>query len=115
MLRRRSELERIEFGGLGIYDYTADRSAGASLAAIDVPAGAAHAWSWSQRSDKYYLVTAGRIRFHVEDQNEVLNTGDFWLIEKGQRFRYVNEWSDPASLVLVHEPSFDLDSEVFES
>ena len=32
---------------------------------------------------------------------------------QGKRFAYRNESSSPATLVLVHSPSFDLESEVF--
>ena len=111
---RRAELAPLEFGGLAIYDYTADAAKSSSLAQIEVPAGAVHGESWSRRSDKYYLVTSGSIAFTLGGEDFVLETGDFCLVERGRRFQYRNAASEPATLVLVHTPSFELDAEVFE-
>ncbi len=110
---RRAEVAPIEFGGLAIYDYTQAAGKSSSLALIEVPAGAVHAESWSRRSDKYYLVTRGAIAFSLDGEDFTLETGDFCLVEQGQRFRYRNATPEPASLVLVHTPSFELDAEVF--
>ena len=106
-------LTPIDFGGLRILDYTAGRELGSSLAVIDVPPGAAHAEAWSKRSDKYYLVTAGTIRFALSGEERELGAGDFCLVPRGTRFRYANSSPAPTRLVLVHTPSFDLASEVF--
>ncbi len=111
---RRAELAPLEFGGLSIYDYTQDAGKSSSLALVEVPAGAVHAESWSRRSDKYYLVTRGSIAFTLDGSDFALEAGDFCLVEQGQRFRYRNATSEPATLVLVHTPSFELDAEVFE-
>jgi len=40
--------------------------------------------------------------------------GDICVILQGQRFSYRNLKDETAKIVLVHTPSFDLDSEVFE-
>ena len=113
MIVRRHTLQPIEFGGLQIFDYTADAKRGSSLAVIDVPPGATHAEAWSRRSDKYYLVLAGQIEFSLQDERCDLGAGDFCWVEQGARFSYANRGSSHAQLVLVHTPSFDLTSEVF--
>jgi len=111
---RKRALDPIDFGGLRIFDYTAELGSGASLAGIEVPAGAAHALSWSTRSDKYYLVTAGSVRFTVDGETADLEAGDFCHVRCGQRFRYSNPSNAPAAIVLVHEPAFELAAERFE-
>jgi mannose-6-phosphate isomerase-like protein (cupin superfamily) len=113
MIVRRSTLQPIDFGGLQIFDYTAGAQLGSSLAVIDVPPGATHAESWSRRSDKYYLVVAGQLDFTLEGERLALGPGDFCLVAQGRRFAYANRGATPARLVLVHTPSFELESEVF--
>ena len=113
MLIRHDALSPIDFGGLSIFDYTAGHDVSSSLAVIDVPAGARHAEAWSERSDKYYLVIAGTLRFVLEGKQFELAAGDFCLVGKGRRFSYANESSSAVKLVLVHTPSFDLASERF--
>ena len=113
MFVRRSTLEPIDFGGLRIFDYTAGTDRGASLALIEVPPGAVHREAWSRRSDKYYLVVSGEIRFSLESRDFSLAVGDFCFVEQGKRFAYENRGSSAATVVLVHSPRFDLDSEVF--
>ena len=112
IVRRRS-LSPIDFEGLKIFDYTAGTTGSSSLAVIEVPPGAVHAKAWSKRSDKYYLVTAGSVRFEIDESAADLDSGDFCLVRQGQRFSYSNPNAKPAVLVLVHTPSFDLDAEVF--
>jgi mannose-6-phosphate isomerase-like protein (cupin superfamily) len=96
MIVRPSSLKAIDFGGLSIFDYTAD-------ADRDPP--------W--RSDKYYLVVKGELEFSLRGDPFVLGQRDFCFIEQGKRSAYANRASSPASLVLVHTPNFELDSEVF--
>jgi len=109
----RESLKPIEFDGLRIFDYTAGQQVGASLAVIDVPSGATHAEAWSRRSDKYYLILAGEIHFTLEGDARVLTAGDFCLVRRGHHFSYSNDGAGTATLLLVHEPSFDLNEEVF--
>lgn len=104
----------IDFGGLGIRDYTAGLETTSSFAVITVPPGIAHAESWSRRSDKYYYVVAGSVEFADSGQTHVLRAGDFCLISQGELFSYRNTSDTAATLCLFHTPSFDLDSEVFE-
>ena len=110
---RHDTIEPIEFGGLQIFDYTAESSLGSSLAMIEVPPGASHDEAWSRRSDKYYLVVTGEIQFSLAGETFPLGPRDFCFVERGRRFAYRNDGSSPATLVLVHTPGFDLESEVF--
>ena len=105
-------LKPIDFTGLRILDYTAGHDVSSSLAIIEVPPGAHHAEAWSKRSDKYYLVIAGAIRFVLDNVQTELSTGDFCLVPQGRRFSYSNPGTDLARLVLVHTPNFDLGAEV---
>jgi quercetin dioxygenase-like cupin family protein len=113
MVLSRSAVSPVDFNGLRIFDYTAGRASGSSVAAIEVEPGARHAEAWSRRSDKYYLVTSGEIRFTLDSELHVLKAGDFAFVKRGQRFSYLNQSSELATLVLVHTPSFDLSEEVF--
>jgi mannose-6-phosphate isomerase-like protein (cupin superfamily) len=109
----RASLIPIEFHGLRIFDYTAGQHVGSSLAVIEVPSGVRHAEAWSRRSDKYYLIMRGEIRFVLDGEPRVLAAGDFCLIRRGHHFSYSNDGLGPGTLLLVHEPSFDLNEEVF--
>jgi mannose-6-phosphate isomerase-like protein (cupin superfamily) len=109
----RSTMSPLDFGGLKIFDYTAGQPLGSSVAAIEVAPGARHAEAWSRRSDKYYLVTRGEIELVLDGEPHALATGDFCFVRQGRRFSYANNGSQPATLVLVHTPSFDLRDEVF--
>ena len=113
MIVRRNSLNAIAFGGLSIFDYTAGTDLRSSLAVIEVPPGGTHAEAWSRRSDKYYLVVTGQLEFAMQGDQFALGPGDFCFVEQGIRFAYANRGSSPVSLVLVHTPSFELDSEVF--
>lgn len=109
----RDSLAPLEFGALRIFDYTAGQASSSSIAVIEVPPGARHAEAWSRRSDKYYLVSIGEIDFVLDGESQALKAGDFCFVERGRRFSYVNTSGTPATLVLVHTPSFDLREEVF--
>lgn len=113
MIVRQDSVKAIEFGGLRIFDYTANAKLGSFLAVIEVPPGATHAEAWSRRSDKYYLVVKGQVEFSLEGDQFALGAGDFCFIEQGKRFAYANGGPSPASLVLIHTPNFELASEVF--
>ena len=109
----RSTMAPLVFDGLKIFDYTAGQSSSSSVAMIEVPPGARHAEAWSRRSDKYYVVASGEIEFALDGDSQVLRAGDFCFVRQGRRFRYANTSSEPATLVLVHTPAFDLRDEVF--
>jgi mannose-6-phosphate isomerase-like protein (cupin superfamily) len=111
----RESLTPFAFDGLRIFDYTSTRNLSSSLAVIEVPPSARHAVAFSRRSDKYYLVTEGAIRFVLEGREFDLGPGDFCFVRCGQRFSYSNDRSETAVLVLVHTPDFALEEEVFEA
>lgn len=113
MIISHASVEPIHFDGLQIFDYTAGIESDSSLAFIKVPPNGKHAEAWSRRSDKYYLVTAGSVRFVLEGEASDLSSGDFCLVRQGQRFSYSNERSEDAALVLVHTPAFRLEDDVF--
>jgi mannose-6-phosphate isomerase-like protein (cupin superfamily) len=115
MIIREQDVSHIDFDGLGILDYTANlEGLAASMAMIEVPPGTAHARARSKRSDKYYLVISGSIRFVLDNDEFDLDGGDFCLVTQGQAFSYRNVTPHAAELVLVHTPPFDLKSEVFD-
>ena len=113
MLVRQANLAPIDFDGLNIFDYTANSKLRSSLATVEVPCGSKHAEAWSKRSDKYYLVIGGQIQFTLDDKEFVLAAGDFCYVEQGSHFSYRNDGAEPATLVLVHTPSFDPNAEIF--
>jgi mannose-6-phosphate isomerase-like protein (cupin superfamily) len=113
MIVRRRSLKPIDFDGLRIFDYTAGSDLGSSLAYIEVGPGVQHAEAWSKRSDKYYFVVRGEIRFVLDGEAVDLGAGDFCFIAQGRRFSYSNDTDREAVLILVHTPSFELDGEVF--
>ena len=114
MIIERASLTAIDFDGLEIRDYTAERDVSASLAEVTVPAGVRHKRAWSKRSDKYYYVVDGRVSFILDDQVVELSTGDVCMVRQGARFSYENKTRQAAKMFLVHTPSFELAQEVFE-
>lgn len=113
MLLLRAEMSPVDLDGLRIFDYTAGHSLDASVATVEVAPGARHAEAWSRRSDKYYVVSSGQVRFVLDGEPHKMKAGDFCFVGKGRRFSYSNESTEPATLVLVHTPRFDLREEVF--
>lgn len=113
MIIKRDSVESFDFGGLEILDYTANKGTGSSLAVVRIPPGGKHQTAWSRRSDKYYYVLCGKVRFVVDETPYDLEKGDFCLVARGQRFSYRNETGETSSLLLVHSPSLDLEAEVF--
>jgi len=104
----------LAFDGLEIIDYTAGQDTNSSFAEITVPAGVSHKWSWSKRSDKYYYVVRGSVRFTINEESGELSPGDVCIIPRGVRFTYANAGPGEATLILVHSPHFQLECEVFE-
>ena len=114
MIVRKAEVPPINFGQLVIHDYTQRDESSSSLATIHVPPGADHPRAWSTRSDKYYYVLGGHVRFSLGREDYDLMPGDFCFVRQGERFSYVNLSSESATLLLVHTPRFDLNAEVME-
>ena len=114
MIIRKEEIKANDFNGLNILDYTSKYKEKSSFAIINVPSNVSHQLSWSKRSDKYYYIMDGQLDFTINDDNYVLNKGDFCIIKKGEKFKYKNNSNGLVSLILVHTPDFQLDEEVFE-
>lgn len=114
MIIKTDAVKAFDFDGLEIRDYTSNISGSSSLAIIKVRSGAKHKRAWSKRSDKYYYLTRGEIDFTIDSNVHRLREGDFCLVRKGQIFSYENKSDGVSELILVHTPSFDLSSEVFE-
>ena len=115
MIIKRATAELIDFNGLQILDYTIGRDTRSSFAVIEVPPGGKHQEAYSQRSEKYYYVAAGQLEFTLDGEEYNLETGDLCVVSQGRRFSYINRSQDAARLLLVHTPSFQLDTEVFIS
>lgn len=113
MIVNNNSIKPINFEGLQIFDYTNGNETSSSLAVIQVPPGIQHRKAWSKRSDKYYYLMDGQIRFTLDEEDYDLVKGDCCLVKQGQRFRYENLASEVATFILIHTPSFDLASEVF--
>lgn len=106
-------LASIEFAGLRVLDYTADKELSSSVALITIPPGVGHPEALSERSDKYYLVIEGTVEFSLDGEAQSVGGRDLIIIRSGQRFSYTNPTKRPAILVLVHTPPFDLQAERF--
>ena len=113
MIVRGRDLVPIDFEGRRILDHTAGLSGDASLATVELPPGASHRPARSRRSDKYYLVLAGTVRFTVDGDEHDLAAGDLCLVRRGRRFRYRNPSATPARLALVHTPPFAPEDDEF--
>jgi mannose-6-phosphate isomerase-like protein (cupin superfamily) len=113
MIINKTSLEPFDFEGLEICDYTARRDTSSSLAEITIPSGVQHREAWSRRSDKYYYVVSGTVRFIVDGEAHQLDPGDCCIVLQGHRFSYENTTTETAKIILIHTPSFDLKSEVF--
>ena len=90
MFLARSSMSPVDFNGLRIFDCTAGQSLGSSVAMIEVGPGVEHKEAWSLRSDKYYLVVAGELRFVLDGNEQLMTAGNFCFIKQGGRFSYSN-------------------------
>ena len=112
MIVRQADIIPFDFYGLEIRDYTARQEGSSSVAEIIVPGGASHPEAWSKRSDKYYYLISGQISFQIDGDPITLHAGDLCVIKQGRHFSYTNNSPKPAKMILIHTPSFDLESEV---
>ena len=113
MIVKSSEATKVAFQGLEIQDYTPGHDHSSSLAVVEIPPGERHGRARSVRSDKYYFVIEGKIRFTLGSDEDHLERGDFCLVPKGVLFGYRNDTRLKAVLLLVHTPGFDMSAEVF--
>jgi mannose-6-phosphate isomerase-like protein (cupin superfamily) len=112
MFLRGNSVEPLMMGGIRIFDYTQNLKGASSLAVVEVPRGTAHAEAYSRRSDKYYYVVSGSVRFTLGTEVAELRQGDVCWVRRGEHFRYDNPEGETATMVLVHTPPFDADNEV---
>ncbi len=112
MIIRKDTLTPIDFDGLVIYDFTYEKKTSSSFAVIEAPPQAHHQLAKSNKSDKYYYVVQGIVRFQLQGVEYELRKGDFCLVKQGQSFSYRNDTSEAAFLVLVHTPPLDMEAEV---
>ncbi len=110
---RRSAAQPRAFGDLQIFDYLPGQDRTASVALIQVKAGAVHGRSRSTRSDRYCYVLNGLVEFDVDRITYWLAQGDLLVIPRGEWYNYRNAGSDPATLLVFHTPPFELDAEEF--
>ncbi|MBN2556682.1 MAG: cupin domain-containing protein [Anaerolineales bacterium] len=114
MLIPKDSVKPIDFRGLIIHDYNAEVQTDSSLAVVDVPPQAGHPVAMSTRSEeKLYYVIEGSVCFDLEGVESTLNQGDGCVVKRKEEFSYRNESAEPARLILVHTPSFDMDCEAF--
>ncbi|MCY4581395.1 MAG: cupin domain-containing protein [Chloroflexi bacterium] len=104
-----------EFGGLMIRDPALASLTSASVALIDVPPGVSHPKAKSVESDKLYVCVSGALAFTVGGTRIALETSDLLVIPRGEWFGYENRGESTATVLLVHVPPFNLESEVFDT
>ena len=111
MFLRASQVTPFEWNGLVISDHTATIELSSSVAIISVPPGARHPRAWSDRSDKYYVIMQGDLRFEVNDEASDLGPADVCVVLRGDTFEYANTGRLPACLALFHTPRYDGEAE----
>ena len=105
----------LDFRGLAIRDAALASLSSASVALIDVPPGASHPRAKSTESDKLYVCVSGALAFTVDGARIEMEPTDLLVIPKGEWFEYENQGDAAATLLLVHVPPFNLESEVFDA
>ena len=110
---RSRDVASFRFGGLQIRDLTAQTFPSASIACVEVAPGVAHDMAKSTKSDKFYVCIAGNVVFEVNEERIELGPLDLLVVEQDEWFAYRNESEETATLLLVHVPPFELESEVF--
>ena len=101
--------------GLVIRDPAIASLASASVALIEVPPGGSHPKAKSIQSDKLYIGVTGTLAFSVDGTRRGLGPLDLLVVPKGEWFEYENSTADTATMLLVHAPAFNMESEVFDT
>jgi len=114
MIIKKDSLKSIDFFGLKIYDFTAGFESKSSFAVVQIPPNSNHKEAWSTRSDKFYYIINGKLQFILENKKFTLSKDDFLVVLKGQHFSYKNLQKCESPLILIHTPSFDINSERFK-
>ena len=104
-----------DFGGLAIRDSALASLTSASVSLIDVPPGVSHPRAKSVESDKLYMCVSGTLSFTVDGTLVEMEPLDLLVIPKDEWFEYENRGNDAATVLLVHVPPFNLESEVFDT
>ena len=110
---RSKDVASFRFGGLRIRDLTAQSLSSASIASVEVAPGVAHDMAKSTKSDKFYACVTGKVVFEVNKKRIELAPLDLLVIQRNEWFAYRNEGEQTATLLLVHVPPFEMESEVF--
>ena len=105
----------LDFGGLVIRDPALASLTSASIALIDVPPGVSHPRAKSVESDKLYVCISGTLAFTVDGTRIEMEPSDLLVIPQGEWFEYENRGDTTGTVLLVHVPPFNLDSEVFDT
>ncbi len=104
-------LTPFDFMGLAIRDADLKSLTSASVALINVPPGVSHARSKSNKSDKLYICLCGNLVFTIDETQVEVEPFGLLVVSKGEWFEYGNQCDGTASMLLVHVPPFDLNSE----
>ena len=102
-----------DFSGLQIRDPALESLTSGSVAHIEVAPGASHPKAKSTKSDKLYICIDGSLAFTVDGNRVDVEPIDLLVIQKNEWFEYENVGSKQATVLLIHIPPFDLESEVF--
>ena len=105
----------VDFMGLVIRGPTLASLTSASVALIDVPPGVSHPKAKSVESDKLYVCVSGALSFTVDGAPIEMGPSDLLVVPKGEWFEYENRGDSTATVLLVHVPPFNLESEVFDA
>ena len=103
----------IDFMGLLIRDPALESMPSASVAHIEVAPGVSHPRAKSTMSDKLYICIDGSLAFTVAGRRVEVEPTDLLVIQTNEWFEYENVGTKIATILLIHVPPFDLESEVF--
>jgi RimJ/RimL family protein N-acetyltransferase/quercetin dioxygenase-like cupin family protein len=107
MLVRHDEMRGFDFHGIRAADCGALAEGQASVATVEVAPEGASPFSYSQASDKMFLVLEGELRFNVDGVRYDANDGDLVIVSRNTVFRYWNDSQELAKALVVHVPAFD--------
>ena len=102
-----------DWRGIKIRELTPSDIKYASVAEIEVQSGIKHDTARSMRSHKIYICIEGKVVFHLENKEVILEPKDILVIPKKEWFDYQNKDPKTARLLLIHVPPFSLESEEF--
>ena len=77
-----------------------------SLAEATVPPGGATTEHYHRLTEELYLVTAGRGRLRIGDEEREVGVGDCAVIPPGRRHKIVNTGDEPLRIVCACAPAY---------